>query len=443
MPYPDYSKYVTSCILIVLCYSQLSECIDCDQEPKHDEGRLKKQLLCGSYDTGSRPVKDPKTTVDVSVTLSLMGHDYDEDYETLRANVMLLMQWKDEHLIWNPQDFKNITKLIVNTDEIWKPDLQLFSSYYKPDTKASCTNPRCHVRNNGTVDCIPSCDFSARCNSDYSNWPLDSQKCRLYYGAWMESAAEVDFHSEASLLLSTQANAHSQWRMVSAKFSKQSQMGKTTNATYPVLIYDYIMERHSSFHLAALLTPILLIVFLNLFLTWLDTDSIERKLLLTVSVFSHFQYMMQMHWAVPYNGETVPGILIFFRNSLIITTLLVIHSMIGTSLKRIECNPPAFVTLIAGTIATNKFGELIFAGDYMNVEYKKTELARSANVDHEENRKTWKSFSKIVDRTLFLVFFCSYATSFFVYVPLQYVRQEEFELTLFEFVLDSAIVTYV
>lgn len=226
----------------------------------------------------------------------------------------------------------------------------------------------------------------------------------------MESAAEVDFHSEGSLMLSSQANAHSQWRVVSAKFSKQKQIGITINDTYPVLIFDYIIERHSSFHLAALLTPILstyhrevrlpmepinvilflVMVFLNLFLTWLSTDSVERKLLLAVSIFCHFQFMMQLHWAVPYNGETVPGIcihllirtcsafaeafsvisVIFFRNSLIITSLLIIHSMIGTAVKHMDRKPPAIVMLLAGTIAKNKFGELVFAGDYMNVEYK-------------------------------------------------------------------------
>lgn len=53
-----------------------SESIDCDKEPYHEVGRLKKFLLCGSYDANQRPVKDMKFAVNVSVLPILMSFEY-------------------------------------------------------------------------------------------------------------------------------------------------------------------------------------------------------------------------------------------------------------------------------------------------------------------------------------------------------------------------------
>ncbi|XP_058816638.1 neuronal acetylcholine receptor subunit alpha-5-like [Topomyia yanbarensis] len=423
-------KFCVAVIFVIVV--NLGECINCDRDSTHEEIRLKKQLLCGSYNSDLRPVKDFKFSINVSITPVLMSYDFNDSEDTLDTNTLLIMQWTDEFLKWDPKTFSNITSIVISTDELWTPDLQLFSSYYKPDAKTSCTNPRCLVKSDGLVICVPSCDFNARCNSDYSNWPLDSQRCHMYYGAWMESSSEVDFHSSVSWLGSSQTNAHIQWRVVSAKVSREPLKSKD-NQTYPVLIYDYVIERHSSFHLAALLTPILLLIALNLFLTWLSTDSVERKLLLAVSIFCHFKFMTLLQWAVPFNGETVPGILIFFRNSMIITCLLIIHTMVGAAMKRMDREPPNLVVLLTGTVVKNKFGELILAGNYMNVEYKQSESNQAVASETSENSTVWLSFSKTLDRLLFIAFFTTYAVFFFIYVPLKYARLGKYELNIMDY----------
>ncbi|KAL9706350.1 hypothetical protein quinque_009868 [Culex quinquefasciatus] len=357
----------------------------------------------------------------------LISFNYDSDDNTLNINMALMMRWTDEFLKWDAKDYENITSLIVRTDEIWIPDFRLFSSYYKPDTEMSCTNPRCLTFNDGQVTCVPACDFTARCEADYTRWPLDSQQCRLYYGSWMEHSDEVDFHSRVSYLWSHQTNANTQWRIVSSKVSKQTFAGKG-NVTYPTLVYDYVIERHSSFHLAALFTPILMLLCLNLFITWVSTDCLERKVLLAVSIFCHFQFMALLKWTVPKSGDSVPGLLLFFRNSLIITCLLLIHTAIGTWVKKLNRAPPALVTLLTGTAMKNKVGELFLAGDYMNVEYKKSEVEQKPAIDSEHHTVTWEAFSKVMDRVLFIVYLASYGLFCVMYISFQYAKQDNYEL---------------
>ncbi|XP_055550907.1 neuronal acetylcholine receptor subunit alpha-5-like isoform X2 [Wyeomyia smithii] len=362
-----------------------------------------------------------------------MNYDYDDRENTLSANLLLIMQWTDQFLIWDAASFSNISTVVVNADEIWTPDLQLFSSYYKPDAEASCTNLRCRAKSNGEIMCVPSCDFNGRCESDYSDWPLDSQQCYLYYGAWMESANEVDFHTTISWLGSAQSNTHIQWRVISAKASKQSVNSSDDNHTYPVLIYDYIIERHSNFHMATVLTPIFLLIILNLFLTWLSTDSIERKLILVVSIVCHFKYLALIQWAVPANGDSVPGLLIFLRNSIIITCLLLTQTFLGSALKRMNRAPPNAVVLLTGTIKKHKVGELILSGNYMNMEYKKSEIPENTSTETVQNRTAWLSVSKTFDRLFFILLLGSYVTLFFIYVPVRYNRSMDIELNVLDY----------
>nr|WKM69319.1 neuronal acetylcholine receptor subunit alpha-5 [Aedes albopictus] len=408
------------------------ESIDCDKEPYHEVGRLKKFLLCGSYDANQRPVKDMKFAVNVSVLPILMSFEYDESTNSINANMLLTTEWLDENLKWDPKDYNNQSTVAISSEQIWTPDFQLYSSTVKFDTKQSCTNLRCLVKSDGSVLAVPSCDFSARCEADYTDWPLDTQRCRMLFGAWMEHAGEVDYHTRFACLGSEQSNLHTQWRVVSAKKIKKEI--SYNNVTYPTLMYDYVLERHSGIHLAGILTPIILLIMMNLFLTWLKTDSLERKLLLAVSIVCHFYFLVFIQWTVPKNGDTVPGILLFYRTSIIITGILLIHTLIGSVIKGRRNPPPSLIALLAGTIHKNKIGELVLAGEYMEVEYKKSEIQQADNSELAEHQKTWGSFSRIMDRVMFLLYLATYVISFAMYIPLKYAsRFGEYELHVLDY----------
>ncbi|XP_055597572.1 neuronal acetylcholine receptor subunit alpha-4-like [Uranotaenia lowii] len=406
----------------------IADAIDCDKEPKHVERQLKKSLLCKGYDMKVRPVKDSKFAVNVSIVAVLNNFEFSDWKNTLDANMALVTSWKDEYLLWDPKDFENISSIILSTSEFWTPSIELFTSYAKPDAAGSCTSPSCEVKSDGSVVCVPLCDFTALCRSDYTRWPLDTQKCELYYGSWMESAAEIDYHSKASWIASVQTNRHIEWRVVSAKANKTSVAG--VNETFPVLIFDYIIERHSGIQVSGLMVPILIIISFNLMLTWLNTESIERKIFLALSIFCHFRYLYMLIWIVPHNGSSIPGILLFYRNSMIITCTILIHTLIARYLKQMVFPPPGIVKILTGTVAQNKFGELVFSRGYLNVEYKQTKIEPENAEQQTEDRKIWISLSKIVDRVLFFVYLCIYSLGFLLYVPLTYKTIEKYELNV-------------
>jgi len=37
-------------------------------------------------------------------------------------------RWFDHHLVWNPKDFNNQTRIVFSSKDIWTPDIVLFNS---------------------------------------------------------------------------------------------------------------------------------------------------------------------------------------------------------------------------------------------------------------------------------------------------------------------------
>jgi len=52
----------------------------------------------------------------------------DEIFPMLSGNCVL-QEWQDERLTWNPEDFGNVTDIIVRADKLWLPELAVMNGF--------------------------------------------------------------------------------------------------------------------------------------------------------------------------------------------------------------------------------------------------------------------------------------------------------------------------
>ncbi|TPP62594.1 Neuronal acetylcholine receptor subunit alpha-2 [Fasciola gigantica] len=105
---------------------------------KWTEKSLIKDLL-HDYEKRARPVVDNKSPViqlgDLTVQQITVGFglgliqilDLNENEQTLTVSVKSLYRWPDYHLVWNPEEYENITHITIPTDKIWIPDIALYN----------------------------------------------------------------------------------------------------------------------------------------------------------------------------------------------------------------------------------------------------------------------------------------------------------------------------
>ncbi|XP_062704739.1 neuronal acetylcholine receptor subunit alpha-2-like [Aedes albopictus] len=415
--------------------------INCALEPSAPDAILRKKLLCGQYDSSERPVKKFTDPVVVSMHMVLQNFDIEDDRQKLFINVWIRLSWQDQFLVWDPREHTGIKDLMVDSKDIWLPDMMPYSAYYSNNLDATCTSPKCSVLFNGEVRCIPACDYHSLCYTDFTNWPFDRMNCTIRFGMWAEYANEVDFTADGMSFISNQTNSHNQWIITATNVSKHTDPSDINGTTiYPSVVYNFILERHSGVHCAIILTPAFVMISLNLVSLWINCCFVERLIMLSVSVFIHFLFIVNMYWQVPYSGSTVPVFMIFFRDSLIITASLLISTVFIKHLYLSAKPIPAVLGSTVTVLTGNSLGKWFF-----NLET----TADPEDETMEENRPNEESpnettrdtailvgeqptesvekpsklddktrvFAKVLDRLLFIVGFVSYTLMIITLIP--------------------------
>lgn len=54
--------------------------------------------------------------------------DLDEKLQTLTTNMWLRLNWNDYNMRWNPEEYGNVTQIIIPPSHLWTPDLILHQS---------------------------------------------------------------------------------------------------------------------------------------------------------------------------------------------------------------------------------------------------------------------------------------------------------------------------
>ena len=175
--------------------------------------------------------------------------------QKLYMNVWLPMAWTDKFLTWDSNTYENIEEIIVSADEFWKPELTHYTSYSSDNLDSSCTNPKGLISKSGTVSLVPSCHFNAVCSSDFTNWPYDIQNCTLKFSMWVDSSNKVKFTPITATLGDTETNSTSQWKIRKMSWENAKSNNSPDRAPHPIIIYNFIIERHSGIHSVFIITP--------------------------------------------------------------------------------------------------------------------------------------------------------------------------------------------
>ncbi|CAG2064845.1 unnamed protein product, partial [Timema podura] len=119
-----------------------------------------------------------------------------EHYNTLYIHSWVPMHWMDQRLKWEPSKFSDQSFLHIDFDAIWIPDIMVYTaSDMRESSPLSSSEMKCITYSDGTVTCVPSIAFSAKCVSDVRRWPYDVQNCSMRIGSQTYSGQDLDIHT--------------------------------------------------------------------------------------------------------------------------------------------------------------------------------------------------------------------------------------------------------
>ncbi|XP_072936086.1 neuronal acetylcholine receptor subunit beta-2-like [Epargyreus clarus] len=389
------------------------------QAATHDEGKLHDDLLC-AYHSDFRPVKDHKSSVTVKVRFALKYISFDSLEETFNLHSWVALTWKDEFLTWKPSDYGDIKETQMESHEIWTPRMALFNadaSIYQSDSLFTT----CLVASDGTVTCVPHVAHSGICRTSLRRWPYDSQNCTMYFGAWMHTGEQINFtfYKNKPVVLDDYQNGPG-WTLLKVVNDRlPGAYSCCPNTSFPMLKYTFMLKREAAGPAAVVVIPSIVIVMLTLTSLLLDIKDNTRLILACFSLFGHFLFLTEIGNDIPKHSSDTPIILLFVRDSMIVTLVAILTTLMLMAIRRRVAPPPAWLTTVNRLVSNGPGKYVIFTEfDPSDIIDGKT-LTDDSPIDGERSRNTsdWIKLANLFNSFIFVISLIVYIVLLGTYIP--------------------------
>ncbi|XP_063701293.1 acetylcholine receptor subunit alpha-type acr-16-like [Culicoides brevitarsis] len=311
--------------------------VNCGTHPSTVEAHLRQTLLC-HYDPTEKPRFNWREPVQVEqLDLSIIAFEFFETghWSSKRSKLSLYcwipMQWIDENLRWNPVEWENTKKVHVSSKEIWMPDVALHNS----DNGMSILRHKetnCEVGSDGAVFCVLPVSFEVMCKGDYQRWPYVDQRCKFYFGSWMSAGDYITYKNGSFETTYDEDEQHenSKWKITKA--TTRMVNVKVGEKQFPSFILDMTLSPRSIEYEICLYPMCLFITIANLIVFCINPERQARFSIIFLSIFLHYLIVNYFLWYLPGVGDVVPDVVHFFKNSMIVTIIALLETVVVRAL---------------------------------------------------------------------------------------------------------------
>ncbi|XP_075950124.1 5-hydroxytryptamine receptor 3A-like [Anarhichas minor] len=213
----------------------------------------------------TRPVLDYKhpTVVQLDIILYAILAVI-EKTQTFIPFVWVIMEWSNERISWDPDQFCGITQVSVPKEMLWKPDLFIYEMIQKDD---SPQNPYMYVTYDGTVTSEEQMKVVSTCKMDVHKFPFDTQRCSISVGSAIHCIEEIRLlpssnSSRATKFSRDVMKTQGEWDFLHLTVTRYN--FTLDDRVWETLAYNFTMKRRPLLHVTNFMLPILFFLILDL-----------------------------------------------------------------------------------------------------------------------------------------------------------------------------------
>ncbi|XP_059163297.1 neuronal acetylcholine receptor subunit beta-4-like isoform X2 [Physella acuta] len=277
-----------------------------------DEKRLNHDLFKkNSYNHLIRPVINTSDSLQINFSLALSAIiNVDEKNQVIITNVWLQMYWHDYQLVWEPQDYGNITQIKIDNKHIWVPDVVLFNN---ADGKFEPSyNPNCVLDSTGNVKFIPPAIYTSSCSIDVEYFPFDQQECDMKFGSWTFEGKTLVYQFQGSNMLDlTDYMKNGAWDIIDCPGHISHTRDSITGQEKEIIVFKLVIRRKTLFYTVNLIIPCFLHALVCLCVFVLPADGSEKITLVISVLVSLVVFLLLLQKILP-PSMTIPLIAKYF-----------------------------------------------------------------------------------------------------------------------------------
>jgi len=278
--------------------------------------KLRTHLL-KPYKKEVHPVKNHLDTVRVDLGMALIHLDLDERKSILEVDGWMRLNWTDEYLRWDPQEFHDLTQIHFGAHEIWKPDIQLYNNADGSDLQ-HYGSTHFLVFHTGVVLWVPPAKFRSFCKIDLRMWPQESQSCKLKFGSWTSHGSQIDlglFHNMSTVEHLNFYTENKEWEVLASYAERNTNKYASVPETYPDVTFTFRLQRNSPAYRASIILPCLITMMLVVSSFLLPPNAGEKLTINCISFLVCILFLIYFQTALPAMSDHIPLIVLFYSNT--------------------------------------------------------------------------------------------------------------------------------
>ncbi|VDI04972.1 Hypothetical predicted protein [Mytilus galloprovincialis] len=246
---------------------------------------------------------------------------FEEIDETIEVLGGLHCDWNDAGISWNPSSYGNIPYTILSSKHIWKPPMILVNAVDILSPIEGSTNNLATIYSDGNVTLGLGGIMSAKCTTDISKFPYDSQTCNLKFAVWglsVETAVLTESSDPISMLFYT---PNSNWDLTS--YHSRAVIWNQYS-TFEIFL---TIKRESLYFSVMVVCPTILFGLLNPLVFLLPVESGERIGLGMTILLSYAIFLTLVSAAIPASSNPMCYLLIIMIMTIVISGVIVVMSI--------------------------------------------------------------------------------------------------------------------
>ncbi|EDS35712.1 neuronal acetylcholine receptor subunit alpha-4 [Culex quinquefasciatus] len=366
--------------------------------------KLKKDLFV-NYDRTNRPTQHYNVT-NVKVGMSVRHIDIDEVSSIFTVSNWINMEWTDEKLRWNPEDYGDLKIIRTSAESIWKPDLLLYNNA-KTSNIDHFGLTDVLIYNDGKILWVPPTDFHTFCRLNLRLWPFDQQTCHVKLGSWVHDALSLNLTLNTKPGVDTTDDESEVWTIQNITVRHNTVTYECCPEPYVDVEYFFTVKRTSSCYVVVV-SPIILILLLTLSVFWLPPHCPEKIVLNGIVMMIATALLIYFSIQLPIRYGNAPLVVIFTITTLFQTAFGATLSAIVIKICRIKHTRPV-PRLLRRALLEGRLESMLELGCTLLPPYEDKEIEGNQEEIGDVAIRDWCRLAGLLDRGIFasyLVMFC-------------------------------------
>ncbi|XP_026989972.2 5-hydroxytryptamine receptor 3B [Tachysurus fulvidraco] len=314
-------------LLLCIFFSVICPADSVPEKPKRSALNQLTRTLLRHYDCGIRPVINWTSPTMVYIDLIIQSVlDVDGQMQKVTTSIWYRQVWKDEFLVWDPEEFDGITEISLSSDAIWVPDVII--SEFVGEGKSPVI-PYVYVNSSGMVKNYKPIQVASACDLEIYAFPFDKQNCTLTFRSWLHSVGEVDLallrNPEEIATDTGEFMNNGEWELLSVP----SHYWKLNlaNKDYAHIQFNVLIRRRPLLYVVSVLIPSIFLMIVDVISFYLPPNSGTRITFKTSILLGYTVFRVNMMDEIPATAIKTPLIGVFFAVCMVLLVLSLAKSI--------------------------------------------------------------------------------------------------------------------